>query len=184
MAGAPGSGKTTIARALSNRLDGVAVNVDVVKSAVLNGGVDWRLAGPAAYEVLFALAHDLLAQGATVVVDSPCHYPEVLDRGQRVASASGATYRFVECVCTDIDELTRRIIERKPLRSQMRSLDEAPADAKGVFTAKRIGIHQWETFRPETEYLRIDTSRPLDSCLIQVFSYCGVQIAAPTVTER
>src|SRR5436305_7514751 len=112
MAGTPGSGKSTLARAVARARDALVLDTDVVKSAILDAGVAWAQAGPAGYEVLFALADDLLAQGKNVIIDSPSHYPHIPERGSAIALRYGARYRFVECICADEAELGRRLVGR------------------------------------------------------------------------
>jgi predicted kinase len=146
MSGVPGSGKSTLARLVSRGAGAVILDHDVIKSALIDGGLpaghgDPRTdpeglgrsvagAGQAAYEVAFALAAGLLAGQTSVVLDSPCYYDGLLRRGQRLAGRSGATYRYVECVTDDLTEVERRLRDRPPLPSQCAGLAAAggPAD--------------------------------------------------------
>lgn len=96
LAGVPGSGKSRLAAALAAERDAIVVNSDVVKSTLLDAGVGWSQACPAAYQVLFALADDLLAQGHSVILDSPSHYAFIPENGARVASAHDVPYHFLE----------------------------------------------------------------------------------------
>jgi predicted kinase len=172
MAGAPGTGKSTLAGALAAVRTAVVLDNDVIKSAILDAGVEWAPAGPTAYEVLFALAADMLAQGRNVILDSPSHYPQIPARGMAVARTGSAAYRFIECVCGDHAELEQRLSLRSPRRSQMRGLGEPPPEAGGVMpAATRVGVHLWETYRPEDNYLRVDTTAPLGTCLPEALDY-------------
>jgi predicted kinase len=172
MAGAPGTGKSTVAKALAAVRTAVVLDNDVIKSAILDAGVEWTLAGPAAYEVLFALAADLLSQGRSVILDSPSHYPHIPARGIAIARAGNAEYRFIECVCGDQAELVRRLSIRSPRRSQMRRLGEPPPDAKGSLPgATPIGVHLWKTHRPDSGYLSVDTAAPVASYLPKALIY-------------
>lgn len=85
LAGVPGSGKSQLATAISGQRPAVIVSSDVVKSTLLNAGVEWKVAGPAAYQTLFALADHLLVQGHSVILDSPSHYPYIPELGARIA---------------------------------------------------------------------------------------------------
>lgn len=171
LAGAPGSGKSRLASAVAGRCPAVVLNSDVLKSALLDAGVPWALAGPAAYQAMGAQAGDLLAQGRSVILDSPSHYPHIPERGQRVARAHGARYRFIELDCPDLDELNRRLAGRTPLRSQMPTLDQPPPD--GTSTAVRTGTHQWQTMGPDDGWLVLDVTRPFADYLHQAVSYIG-----------
>src|SRR6186713_2757617 len=104
MSGAPGSGKTTIARAIGGRIGAVVIDHDVTKSALLKAEVPVSIAGHASYMVLDAVARHLLQQGHSVIFDSPCFYEELLARGQRLAAEMGALYRYIECRIDDLDE--------------------------------------------------------------------------------
>lgn len=172
MAGAPGTGKSTLARALAAARTAVVLDNDVIKSAILDAGAEWDLAGAAAYQVLFALAADMLAQGRNVVLDSPSHYPRIPARGMAVAHAGNAEYRFIECLCVDQTELERRLSLRSPRRSQMRGFDRPPQDAgRALPTATRLGVHLWQTYRPEGNCLQVDTTGPLDAYLPKALTY-------------
>jgi predicted kinase len=146
MAGPPGIGKSTLARGVCAETGAVRLDVDVVKSALLVTPVAWDEAGRAAYEVLFALADDLLAAGHAVVVDSPCHYRQIVDRGTQSARRHGAVYAFVELRGDDLGLLKRRLRARQPLPSQMPDLDACPAG--GSSRAVRTGPHAWQSHRP------------------------------------
>ena len=63
MSGVPGSGKTTVARAVAEATEAVIIDHDVSKSALLNANVPVEIAGPASYQVLQALGSHLLNQG-------------------------------------------------------------------------------------------------------------------------
>ena len=174
MSGAPGSGKTTLARALAPSVEAVVLDHDVTKSALLRAGVEPASAGRASYLLLGALAGDLLAQGHSVIVDSPCLYDELLARGQRLAREARAAYRYIECRVEDLEELDRRLRSRTPLPSQLRGVRSAPpppGTGKGrvgdeVFLAWIRGMK-----RPETPYLVVDGMQPLARCVERALAY-------------
>jgi len=170
LAGAPGTGKSKLAAAIARARPAAIVNSDVVKSTLLDAGIAWSQAGPAAYQVLFALADDLLAQGHSVILDSPSHYDHIPENGQRVARERGVPYRFLELVCPDLGELKRRLAKRTPRRSQMRGLDEPPPDSDRPSQAKRIGLHQWAT-RPADGFLVLDTSQSFEAYVAQALAF-------------
>jgi predicted kinase len=172
MAGAPGSGKSTIARAVADDIGAVILNSDTVKTAMLDADVPWRLAGPAAYNVLFAVADNLLAREQSVIIDSPSHYREIPEKGLAIAGKRRATYRFIECVCDDDEVLGRRLGERRPLRSQMPGIGVDPPDADGLpRRATRMGVHRWQTFGTDGHHPVLDTLRPVAECVAAALSY-------------
>jgi len=172
MAGPPASGKSQLAAAIARQRPAVILNSDIVKSALLDAGVAWKLAGPAAYQALFSLADDLLAHGHSVIVDSPSHYAHIPENGERIAGVHGCRYRFIELVCDDLGELRRRIAERIPRRSQMPGLDQPPADAGPDFSgATRTGTHQWQTIGPQAGHATLDSTQPFNRYLKQALDY-------------
>ena len=63
MHGEPGSGKTTLARALAPALPAIDLDKDVISSALIRSGIAQESQGPAAYESLREVARALLTQG-------------------------------------------------------------------------------------------------------------------------
>lgn len=177
MAGAPGSGKSTLARAVADRYDAVVLDYDVVKTALLDADVSWGRSGPGAYNVLYALAGELLTSGRSAIVDSPCHYEMIPVRGAAIADAHHAGYRFIECVCDDLAELRRRLTSRTPYRSQMRNLNQMSPDADAPIPARRVGEHRWHTYGPDGGHLVVDTSAPVEQGLQAAIGY--IEQAAP-----
>jgi predicted kinase len=163
MSGAPGSGKTTIAKGIAHRIGAVVIDHDVTKSALLAADVPVDLAGAASYQVLGAMAQHLLSQGFHVIFDSPCYYRELLERGQQLAQAAGATYLYIECLVADLDELDRRLRTRPSLPSQVTGVYLSPADGNGQTPPGSAVFQEWITGmkRPLSNYLLLDTTRPL-----------------------
>ena len=159
MAGVPGSGKSALARLIGRASDAVVLDKDVLKTAALEAGVEEPAAGSVAYEAFFALANHLLGQDRSVVLDSPSFWETIPPRGAAIAADRHVPYYFIECLCEDRDELSRRLRERPRLASNPgeESLD---ADA--------------ETIAPTGPYLRLDTTQPIDRCLALALEYLGL----------
>ena len=181
MSGVPGAGKTTIARELVRHRRLVAIDRDIVLTAMLESdGANnlesdgaFTIARVASYSVLKAIADDVLAQGIGVVIDSPCFYDELLAAGQALAAKHGVAYRYIECVTEDIGLLDTRLRSRPALRSQRLSVDEPPIDlaADRERTGSDLfadGIANMK--RPDT-YLRLDTTQPLDECVAEALVF-------------
>ncbi|MEJ7833411.1 MAG: ATP-binding protein [Nocardioides sp.] len=166
MSGAPGAGKSTIAAELCRRYGMVSLDHDVVKSALLETG-SFADSGPASYEVLIALAEDLLGQGHSVVIDSPCWYDELLASGQSLGARVGVPYLYLECRTDDLDVLDARLRGRVARPSQRTSVTASPTDDDRPDSERRDQFRAWIAGmkRPEADSLVIDTSRDVDDCL-------------------
>ena len=174
MSGAPGSGKTTIARALAPRIDAVVIDHDITKTALLDWDIPVEDAGRASYGVLDALARDLLSQGRSVIFDSPCFYDELLGRGVSLAREMGARYRYIECVVPDTELLDHRLKTRNTMRSQRRGIAVPPVDMGDTETLSKEAIHKHlleNAKRPADTCLRVDTAEALETCLDRCLTY-------------
>ncbi len=145
MAGHAGSGKSTLARSIAARLGGLVLDLDTIKSALLESGVDWAKASSGSYEVIYGLVNDLLPiPQAVVIVDTPSYWLEIHERLTAAADAFDATYRFVECVAEEEVRATR-LSERPTRRSQIRELGINSVDA----TPDTDAVHLRSIRRPE-----------------------------------
>ncbi len=173
MSGVPGAGKTTLAHAMAPSIGAVVIDHDVTKSALLGANVPISLAGYASYMVLDALARHLLHQGHSVIFDSPCLYDELLTRGQQLAAEVGATYRYIECLVNDLDELDRRLRTRPRLPSQLAGVRVPPTAGSGKTQMGDDVFREWIATmkRPKDNFLTLDTSRPVELYIEQAIAY-------------
>ncbi|KAJ0348774.1 hypothetical protein COL154_013702 [Colletotrichum chrysophilum] len=143
MSGAPGSGKSTMARLLRQSIGGLVIDHDVFRSSLLEfNGVAFDEVAKRAYHLQWSLAEDAMKQGLNVIIDSTCNFQEVLDHGSALAEKHGFTYWYVECKVEDIDLLDERLRSRDPMKSQRTGVDSPPAaacharageDSRGLF---------------------------------------------------
>lgn len=171
MAGWMGTGKSTLAAAIRAETGAVVLDHDTTKTAILRAGVPHPPAGFASYEVLFAVATDLVQQGHSVLVDSPCLYEAIARNGLEIASAHGIRYYFVECECPEQDATDR-------LRSRVARASQV-ADAGAANEVRRSSGRT--PHRPATGTLVVDTTQPVDACLDLVLAYLGTDGAAGPV---
>ncbi len=158
MHGEPGSGKSTIARALARRMGAVALDKDVIKAALLRVGIDEQHAAAGAYEVFFAQGRTLVGQGLSVVLDNPVFWDSVERRWLEIAGLAGSPAVLIECVCPDREELARRLATREALESQPRD----PLDL-----ARHPGSRP-TAFEPR---LTLDTTRRLEELVDEAVVY-------------
>lgn len=163
MSGAPGSGKSTIARLLRQSIGGVVVDHDVLRSSLLeDSGVPFDQVAKRTYKLQWNLAEEFMKQGLSVIVDSTCNFQEVLDRGSALADQQGFTHWYVECKVEDIDLLDERLRTRDPMKSQRTAVDCPPAAASGARVGEdsRALFKKWieSPCRPKTNAIMLDST--------------------------
>lgn len=118
--GLPATGKTTISRAIAGKVGAAYLRVDSIEQAVLRFGrwqeseeelghaVEWGLG----YQVMYAVAGDLLTQGSHVFAECVNPLQITRDAWREVAEVTGAGLIEVELVCSDPTEHVRRVTSR------------------------------------------------------------------------
>lgn len=138
--GAPGAGKSTLARALMCRLAGAWLNSDAVIEPHFPHDRDsaaFKRARPDFFQGLYALTRMNLDAGNTVLLDVP-HVTQMRDaawrrRMQAMAHTAGARLVVLKCVA-GAETLKRRVRARKAKRDRVKlgrwaaHLEEHPPD--------------------------------------------------------
>lgn len=164
MSGYPGSGKSTLARELTKHTTAVILDHDIVKSSLiesLKGDISFNDAGKASYDIEWSLV-DYLSQGHSVILDSPCLYTEMIDKGLALAQKLKAKYKYIECYLNDYKEINRRLRKRNRMASL---IEEAPSEQALIKTNEKAK-------KPATgKILVIDTSKPINTYITRVVEY-------------
>jgi predicted kinase len=151
--GLPGVGKSTVSRAIADRLDATVLRTDVIRREIVDNPVYTAEEKRRVYDELFERAGEYAAAGHPVVLDGTYRRREYRDRAGDLADALGAAFHLVTVQC---DEATveRRIAEREH--------DASEADFE-VYRQYR------DSFEPlERDHATIDTSGDLDATRRQV----------------
>lgn len=108
LGGLPGSGKTTIARALAKRIGAMHVRVDTIEQNIRASGGSISDVGPAGYMAAYGIAEDNLTLGNTVIADSVNCLQITRAAWLFVAERSAVPAVEIEVICSDRTEHRRR----------------------------------------------------------------------------
>ena len=150
--GLPGVGKSTIAKALSQRMSVMYLRVDVVESALRESMLSIDRPEDAGYRAICGIAESNLRLGHSVIADTVNPVPESRRLWSDAAHAAKADLINIEIVCSDLAEHKRRVetrladIEGHPLPSWER-------------VQNRV-YHAWATvdIRLDSSVLRVEES--------------------------
>lgn len=110
--GLPGTGKTSVARAVAAQLRGTLLRIDEIEAAMWRSGISREPTGLAAYVAAEAVAESCVNAGTPVVVDAVNPVEEARRAWRELARRTGAVLRVIEVVCSDHDEHRRRVEQR------------------------------------------------------------------------
>jgi predicted kinase len=109
LGGLPGTGKTTLARELTRRLDATYLRIDAIEQTLRAAG---NAVGPMGYVVANALAAENLKLGRVVIAD--CVNPVLASRAgwRQTASQESAWIVEIELACSDVHLHQQRVETR------------------------------------------------------------------------
>jgi len=158
MRGYPGTGKSTIARAIATALDAPLIDRDIIRQMGVDILGNLAAIGRFSYELMFALTREQLKLGLSAVVDTPLTYRTTYEQAKQMAETFSIPMLVVHCKCPP--EVQKCRLEGR----------------KGKVSEFQItSWEEWLRWKPrfeefEDEGCVIDTSNPLDESLAKVMS--------------
>ena len=165
MSGFPGSGKSTLSRLIAKSTKAIVIDHDVVKTALLESiedDLDPRRVGGISYNIEWSLVDFYLSQGHDVILDSPCLYDEMINRGTAITEKHKAKYKYVECFLDDMNEINNRLKNRIRMPSQIERVFSEESFDKTINNSKKP---------PGVKCIRVDTSQPTSDYIGDVMAY-------------
>jgi predicted kinase len=112
LSGLPGSGKSSIARALAQEIGAIWLRIDSIEQAIRDSTVVAGSLDDAGYRVAYAVAEDNLRLGLDVIADSVNPWMLTRDAWRAAGLRASASVVEVETVCSDREEHRRRVESR------------------------------------------------------------------------
>jgi predicted kinase len=110
--GLPGTGKSTLARAVAQERRATYLRIDTIEQALRSSGMLADDVGPAGYLAAYALAETNLRLGRTVVADSVNPLAVTRNAWRQVARDAASPIVEIEVICSDAAEHRRRVEAR------------------------------------------------------------------------
>lgn len=170
--GLPGTGKSTLARALGDRLNFEVLGTDPTRKRLAGAAPSARLSSSyetgvyekefsrRTYETLLATAENRLVRGEGVVLDATFREPAERARALGLGRRLAVPVLFVECRA-DEAEVMRRLVERARLAGEASDADPA------VYLRQRADFTPLDEI-PEEARVGVDTTREPEKLAAEV----------------
>ena len=165
------SGKSTIARALANRLGAIVLRSDVIRKQTLGLKIDKHYYEPfgkgiyskeitaSVYDRIIELAKGILEYGFSVILDASFNKQGYREKVVKLSREKNIPYLFLHCIC-DEDTIRQRLLKREGERG------EASDAYYGLFYKFK------SSFEPPSDIntYPIDTTQPLEENINKIIN--------------
>jgi len=155
--GLPGSGKTTIAEALSKKLGGCYLSSDIIRKEMKGLPSYDEDEKRGVYKQMAFRTLQLFRGGEeTIVLDATFYKREYIEMAKNAAQKAGSVLRIIVCKL-DEAETKKRLDARKagPSDADYQIYLKVKSEAEGI----------------GEDHLELDSSKPLDKCLQDIVAY-------------
>ena len=164
MVGLPGTGKSTVARALAEALPAVVLDKDRVRAVLFSSAVDYSAAqNDFCLSIIYQTAAFLLRRDPShaVIIDGRTFATQARRMALReAASEMGAVLHIIECVCAEATALARLAHDA--------ATGAHPAADRDAALYRRVKA-RWEPI--PAPKLVVDTDVPLETCVARCTNY-------------
>ena len=164
--GLPGTGKTTLAKALATHLEATYLRIDSIEQALRDSGALGQNIGSSGYQVANAIALDNLKAGRRVIAGCVNPVAESREAWAATATQAGCPLLNVQIICSD------RYQHRQRVESRV-------SDVPGLVVPdwQSVMAHAYEPW-PHAP-LTLDTARlPVDAALALLVEHVAVHLQA------
>lgn len=166
-AGLPGSGKTALARRLSESRGTVLIRIDSIEQAIRSANGPALEIGDVGYRVGYAIACDNLRAGRSVVADSVNPVRESRDAWRAVGDDFRVDVVEIEVICSDSTEHKRRVQSRG-------------SDISGLVLPAWEAVLAWEYQPWNRDRVVVDTAgRTVEQSLGELISRVDIRPSVP-----
>jgi predicted kinase len=163
LAGMPGTGKSTLARAIAASLNWLVLDKDIIHTTLLHAGVPMADAGVMAYKVVLKQAEDIVVlQRHSLVLDTAGRQPIILSEVNRMVKSSQARLKVIRCVLAP--HMRARRLKGREAEAAQWTADLTVPEQEDI----------WYAHLPE-DALMLDTSPPLEATLEQAITFIKAQ---------
>jgi aminoglycoside phosphotransferase family enzyme/predicted kinase len=166
MAGLVGTGKTTVAEALSRSLGLSVISSDIVRKRLagipsterrfepFSGGIYSEKFSRKTYDEIFALARELLSKGQSVILDASFKKRQDRLQAKKLADEAKADFSVIECI---LDENTVK------KRLERRIKEGSVSDGRWEIYGQQKQDFDEITEFPQEDHVILDTSQPMSN---------------------
>jgi len=162
--GLPGTGKSTLAKAVARKYAAVYLRIDTIEIAMANNDMTRGDIGPAGYLIAYRLAEENLNLGQTVIADSVNSLSVTRNAWVAVAGNANAKLVQIEVVCSDP-------IEHK-LRVEGRTVDNK---AVPLVTWSDVLKREYENW-PDADHVIDTAGKSIDESVNDLLNFLSVEI--------